>query len=560
MKKWTILSEDRKEKTARPASQSEAGEDRIIEILLKNRGIKTKKEIKEFLNPLDPYKLTAKDLGINPKGATKAVNRIKRAIKKKEKIIIYGDYDTDGVCATAILWETLHKIGADVMPFIPKREEGYGMKVERIDEFAKEKVSLIITVDNGIVSLKQVEHAKKQGIDVIVTDHHIPGKEKPKAFALVHTAKLSGSGVSWFLATKLGKPGLDLVTIGTVSDVMPLLGENRAIIFHGLSEVRKTKRLGLRELCSAAGILPENIGTYEIGFIIGPRLNAAGRMDDPMESLRLVLTPKQERATLLAQKIDQQNRERQLLTNRMTFHAKELWFSQDGKSKLIFVSHESFEEGVVGLVAGKLVEEFYRPAVIVAQGEKYSRASARSINGFNIVEAIRACSDILGPHGGHPLAAGFSVETIRLEELRTRLVKLAEKQLDEEKLTPVLKIDLELDLSDINFDLFENLKKLEPFGFGNPEPVFLTRNLTVSDARTVGNGNQHLVLNVKCSASGGSNVKFRAIGFGMGGLFSQLSPDKPVDAVYNLLVDEWNNQRRLQLKIKDLRIEDGERI
>ncbi len=543
MKKWVILE---KRKT-----------EEIIETLLANRGIKTKKEIKEFLNPPDPYKLTAKDLGINPKQLSKAVKRIKKAIKKKEKIIVYGDYDTDGVCATAILWETLHKLGANVMPFIPKRDEGYGLKVERIEEFGKDGVSLIITVDQGIVALRQVEHAKKLGVDVIVTDHHIPGKEKPKAFSIVHTTKLSGSGVSWFLAKNLEEPGLDLVTIGTVSDVMPLIGVNRSIVYHGLSEVGKTKRAGLRELYRTAGILPGTIGTYEIGFIIGPRLNAAGRMEDPVESLRLVCTPNLEKAKFLAQKIDEHNRQRQLLTEQTTLHARDLWLTQGGKAKLIFVSHQSYEEGIVGLVAGKLAEEFYRPAIIVAKGEKYSRASARSINGFNVVEAIRACADILGPHGGHPLAAGFSVETIKLEELRERLEKIAEREIDEEKLTPVVKIDLELDLKSINFDLWENLKKLEPFGFGNPEPVFLSRNLTVSDAKTVGNGNQHLKLRV---ASSVSPVTFDAIGFGMGSLFSQLSPEKPVDIVYNLLVDEWNNERRLQLKIKDLKMKNGEGI
>ncbi|MFZ5365946.1 MAG: single-stranded-DNA-specific exonuclease RecJ [Patescibacteria group bacterium] len=550
MKKWTILNKLKNQK-------SKIKIDQIVKILLANRGIKTKKEVKEFLNPPDPYKLTAKDLGINPKQVAGAVKRIKMAISKKEKIIIYGDYDTDGVCATAILWETLHKLGAEVMPFIPKREEGYGMRIERIDEFAKDKIGLIITADHGIVALKQVEHAQKIGIDVIVTDHHLLGAKIPKAKAIVHTTKLSGSGVSWFLATRLGKPGLDLVTIGTVVDVMPLIGVNRCLVYHGLSEVRKTKRLGLRQLYKAAGIIPENIGTYEIGFIIGPRLNAAGRIEDPMESLRLLCTKDVEKAALLARKIDQQNRERQLLTEQMTIHARDLWLTQDGKGKLIFVSHQSYEEGIVGLIAGKLVDEFYRPAIIVAQGEKYSRASARSINGFNIVEAIRICADILGPHGGHALAAGFTVETARIEELKTRLSQFTERELDEEKLTPVLKIDLELDFSDINLELFENLKKLEPFGFANPEPVFLSRNLTITDAKVVGGDGKHLKLRVACPLS---LVTFDAIGFGMGSIFQELSPDEELDLVYTLTCDQWNNEKRLQLKIKDLRASDGERI
>ncbi|TSC54226.1 MAG: single-stranded-DNA-specific exonuclease [Microgenomates group bacterium LiPW_31] len=523
----------------------------IVKILLGNRGLKTKKQQQEFLNPKDPYKLTTKEVGISPLQITKAVKRIKKAIKKKEKIIVYGDYDTDGACATAIIWEVLHSLGANVMPFIPAREEGYGMKVERIEKLAKDEVTLLITVDQGIIANQQVEHAKKLGIDVIITDHHTPGKEKPKAYSIVHTTKLSGSGVSWFLAKKLGKPGLDLVTIGTVSDVMPLLGANRAIVYHGLSDVRKTKRLGLKELYKMARIIPENIGTYEIGFIIGPRLNAAGRMDDPMESLRLVCTKDRKRAQDLAQLLDQKNRQRQRLMDQTTLHARELWLKEDGKSVLIFVNHESYQEGIVGLVAGKLMEEFYRPAIIVARGKEFSRASARSIEEFNIVEAIRACADILGPHGGHPRAAGFTVETSKIEILRNRLIKIAEEKLDKEKLAPVLKIDTEIDPQDLNFTLYQQIQRLSPFGEGNPQPVFASRKVEVIEAKTVGNGGRHLKLRI---TSHHSPATFDAIAFGMASLYSQLSPEKPIDIAYNVWVDKWNGQRRLQLKIKDLKV------
>lgn len=543
MRRWRVLNKLVMAKEGFDVSE-------IIRILLKNREINTDKEIEEFLKPPSPYSLKPEHLKISLVDLEKAVKRIKKAVKNNEKIIIYGDYDTDGVCATAIIWEVLYQMGAKVMPFIPKREEGYGMKVERIDQFADEGVSLIITVDQGITAYPQVDHARKMGIDVIVTDHHLPGEKKPRAFSIIHTTALSGSGVSWFLAKNLGNPDLDLVTIGTVADMLPLTGANRAIVYHGLPKLRNTKRLGLKKLYDKAGISSESLGTYEIGFIIGPRINASGRLDDPMESLRLLLTSKEERALFLAQKIDEQNRKRQVLTEEMTIHARNLWFSQDGKSKLIFVSHTSYEEGILGLIAGKLVEEFYRPAVVIAQGEKYSRASARSINGFNIIEAIRSCSDILGSHGGHALAAGFSVETVRIEELKTRLLEIAEKNLNEEILTPVLKIDLEMDLSFVSLSLFEILKKLEPFGYGNPEPLFLSRNLIIFDAQTVGDKNQHLKLKV---ASLLSRTTFEAIGFGMGGFFDKLSPEEPVDIVYSLLLERWNNSSSLKLKIKDIR-------
>lgn len=544
MKKWTILS-------SASVKASVDKEDEIIKILLANRGIKTKKQIEEFLNPPNPSKLTPSQVGISLSQLEKAIRRIKKAIKSQEKIIVYGDYDTDGVCATAILWETLHSLGAKVMPYIPTRQEGYGMKIEKIDQFKEEKVGLIITVDHGIVAYPQVEQARKLGIDVIITDHHLLGKKRLKALAIVHTTQLSGAGVSWFLSSRLNNPGLDLVTIGTIADMMILQGANRAIVKHGLDEVRKTKRPGLLALYQVAGLAKEKIGTYEIGFIIGPRLNAAGRMEDPMEALRLVCTKDDQRAGLLASKIDQHNKARQLLTAQSTLHARNLWLTQDGKGKLIFVSHESYEEGVVGLVAGKLVEEFYRPTIIVAKGEKYSRASARSINGFNIVEAIRACADILGPHGGHPLAAGFTIETIKLEELKIRLSQLAESQIDEGKMTPILKIDLELGSLDLASDLLGKLLELEPFGFGNPEPVFLTRGLKVEDARLVGNSSQHLKLRVTCPVS---PITLDTIGFGLGEYFTKLTPEEKVDLVYNLVADEWNGNKKIQLKIKDLRL------
>jgi len=542
--RWRILS---KIKT----KNSQERREEIIKSLFKNRGLRTKKQQQEFLKPKDPYKLTPKDVDISPVQIKKAIARIKKAIKNKEKIIVYGDYDTDGVCATAIMWETLEKLKAEAMPFIPTREEGYGLKVDRIEEMAKEGVKLIITVDQGVTRIKQVEHANKIGVDVIVTDHHVFGKKKPKALAIIHTTKLAGCGVAWFLAKEMGKkPGLDLVTIGTVTDVMPLLGPNRSIVKFGLKDVRRTKRLGLLALYDFAGVDKEKIGTYEIGFIIGPRLNAAGRMEDPVESLRLVCTRDENRAISLAQKIDQRNRERQSLTRQTTLHARELWLKEDGKSALIFVRHHSYQEGIVGLVASRLMDEFYRPAIIVAQGKRWSRASARSIEEFNIVEAIRACADILGAHGGHPRAAGFSVETVKIEPLRQRLIDMAEKQLDKEKLSPTLKIEAAVDLGDLNLEFYRQIEKFAPFGMANPQPIFATRGVKMVEAKTVGNEGRHLKSKVKSLKS---KVEFGTIGFGMGNLYSQLSPEKPIDIAYNLLLDEWNNQRRLQLRIKDLK-------
>lgn len=535
--KWKIINK-------RPAKD-------LIKTLLENRGLKTKKEIEEFLHPPRPESLTPQQLGIAPVQLTKAAARIKKAIKNKEKMIVYGDYDADGICATAILWETLYKLGASAMPFIPSREEGYGMKANRIEQFSKEGVSLIITVDQGIVAFEAAAEARALKVDLIITDHHSPEKKKPVAWAIIHTTQLSGAGVAWYLAKSLGaKAVLDLATIGTVGDIVPLKGANRSLVKYGLEAVRKTTRPGLQSLFRVAGIEPAKIGPYEIGFLIGPRLNASGRMDDPVDSLRLVCTPNAERANELAQKLNLKNKDRQLLMASLTIKAKELWLKEDGKSNLIFVSHESFQQGVVGLVAGKLMEEFYRPAVIIAQGKEFSRASARSIEEFNIVEAVRACADLLGSHGGHPRAAGFTIATKNIALMRRRLIEIAEKKLKGEELSPTLKIDLEVDLASLNLALYRQLAALEPFGEGNPPPVFATRQVKIVDARTVGADGKHLKLRL---ASPVSRITFDAIAFNFGHLYPQLAAAKFVDIAYNLELNEWNGNKKLQLKIKDIK-------
>jgi len=539
--KWKILNKVRNKE--------------ILKVLLANRGLKGKKEIEEFLNPKKPEDLTLKDVGLDSKQLKKAVERIKKAIKKKEKIIVYGDFDADGVCGTAILWEALHQLGAEAMPFIPRREEGYGLKMERIEEMAKEGVKLIITVDQGIVAYSQVERANKLGLEVIITDHHVLGRKKPKALAVIQTTKLAGCGVAWFLARHLQakKIDLDLVTIGTITDMVSLIGANRSLIKYGLKEVQKTKRPGLQALYDFAGLDKKKIGTYEIGFIIGPRINAAGRMDDPMESLRLVCTRNETRAIGLAQKIDQRNRERPVLTEKTIIHAREIWLREGGKNSLIFVGDKSYQEGIVGLVAGKLSEEFYRPAVVFSQGKEFSKGSARSIKEFNIIEAIRSCEEILAAHGGHPQAAGFTVETAKITLLKEKLGEIAEKELRGKSLSPNLRVDAELNLEEVNLKLYQQIRELEPFGQGNPQPVFASRQVKILDARTVGNGHKHLKLRLSDSLS---RFVFDAIGFGLGELSSQLSPEKSIDIAYNLSLNQWNGNQKLELKIKDIKAED----
>ncbi|MBI2007436.1 MAG: single-stranded-DNA-specific exonuclease RecJ [Candidatus Blackburnbacteria bacterium] len=563
----------------RKTQKVKRGTQEILNTLLQNRGIKTKKEKKEFFNPKHPQEFTLKEVGINPRELNLAVLRIKQAIENKEKIIVYGDYDVDGICATAVLWETLFAFGASVLPHIPSRfTEGYGLNEESIKKLKEDdpKLGLIITVDHGIVAHKKVDFAKTLGVDVIVTDHHEPGETKPKACAVVHTTKISGSALAWILATSVTKirnsrlrrgfggqakfeirnsDHLGLVALGTVADILPLVGYNRAIVVHGLKELRKTGRSGIKALCEEASIKQEDIGTYHIGFIIGPRLNAAGRLEHALDALRLLCTKNKERARELAAKLGKINRLRQEKTDQILKHIEDnfgvLW-ATGGMPKLFFVHHGSYEEGVIGVVAGKLVEKYWRPAIVMTKGKEFSKASARSVNGVNIVELIKKVGEnfFVGV-GGHKMAAGFTIKTEHIEAFSKNLAELSEKEINESSLVRDVRIDCELELSGVTKDLFLELQKFAPHGFGNPEPTFRTRNVWVEDARLVGKDNGHLKLVVAQRQK--SDLRLEAVGFGMGEWYTKLSPDKPVDIIYSVAMDNWNGAGRLQLKIKHLK-------
>ncbi|KKR87364.1 single-stranded-DNA-specific exonuclease RecJ [Candidatus Gottesmanbacteria bacterium RIFCSPHIGHO2_01_FULL_46_14] len=523
MKKWLILS----------------GSGDLIENILKNRGLTTKKEIEEFFHPPYPPHLPSfPDLA-------KAIERIKKAINNKESIVVYADYDADGVTAGAIMWETIYKLGGNVMPYIPHRiEEGYGLSLKGIDAVKKEfNPSLIITVDHGITAWEKIAYAKSLGIDVIVTDHHVKPIKLPDCL-IVHTTELSGAGVSWCVAKKLmPDPDLSLAAIGTIADMMPLVGPNRSIVKFGLLAIAKTKRVGLEALMGDAGISKESLATYEVSHMIAPRLNAMGRIEHALDALRLLCTNNKEKARTLAETLGLKNRERQQLTADTTLHA--LGLVPKTTKKLIFIAHQSYNQGVIGLVAGKLVEEYYVPAIVVSKGEVYSKASARSIAGFNIVEAIRSASDLLVDVGGHPMAAGFTVETKNLGALQKRLEQLAEKEISDELLIRVLTIDAEIPLTSVTEELWKKLRDFEPFGFGNPEPVFATKNVHVTEARLVGADGKHLKLKID---------GMEAIAFNFGKLYGELQANATVDIAYTIALDTWNGSRRLQLKVKDIHI------
>jgi len=554
MKDWKILQTIKNRKTA----------EELIEILLKSRGFKTKKAIDKFLNPPQPALLKLKDLGISQKELKKAVKRIKKAIQNKEEIVIYGDYDADGVCGTAILWEALDQLGAKVLPYLPHRiKEGYGLSIQGIKNIKKRmpEVKLIITVDNGISASKAVTYAQKHGLEVIITDHHLSPACLPSALAIVHTTKLSGCGVAWVLARELGKSGgLDLVAIGTIADMVPLIGPNRSLVKFGLRKLRKTSRPGLLALFKEARLDQQKIDSWTISFIISPRLNACGRLTDAMDALRLVCTRDYQRAVRLAKKINEENNRRQKLTQETFLHAKSQLLPP--YPPLLFVTADFYHEGVIGLVAGDLVKEFYRPAVVVSVGKEFSKGSARSVKGLNIIKAIRQCEKFLLDCGGHPMAAGMTIKTTNLDKFKNCLTKIIAQKLAKKKLRPVLLIDFELKLSHLTWKLYELLEKLAPFGIENTEPVFCSRRLRVVSLRKVGNNGHHLKIRlddpqtkkVEGVFAFEETLAFDGIGFGLGDLFGKIKVGDLVDIAYTLEKNVWNNEERLELKIKDIKI------
>ncbi len=553
-RKWQIIREfDEKDHDNEPVS--------MIAELLHDRGITTPEERQAFLHPQNPDDLTAEEVGIDATALATVLTRIEKAIRDKESVVVYADYDADGITAGATLWETLWKLGARVMPYIPHRvEEGYGLSIKGIDAVAKEyDPALIITVDHGITAKEQVEYAKKLGIEVIVTDHHVKPDALPMC-TIVHTTKLSGSGVSWFVAKELLKryhkddPELiALPAIGTIADLLPLVGANRAIVKAGLAVLRKTKRIGLDALITEAGIEKSTLTTYSVSHMIAPRLNAMGRLEHALDALRLLCTKDTEKAAILAQKLGFTNKERQKLTEDTVSHARELLLTtvtaDPSASRLIFLAHESYNPGVIGLVAGRLVESYYRPAIILAIGDGFAKASARSIKGFNIVEAIRSCADLLVDVGGHPMAAGFTVETKNIEALRDRLTALATAQLLPETLLRTLTVDAVIPLGWVTESLWKAVQVLAPFGFGNYEPVFASRSVVITDSRIIGATKKHIKLSLTEKKT--RNV-FEAVGFNMADEFGGIPKGTVADIAYSIDMNEWNGKRTLQLKIKDI--------
>jgi single-stranded-DNA-specific exonuclease len=555
---WKILAPQVSSKGGPLKSQD------ILSILLKNRGLETKEEIKEFLDPTSPSELSLRELKIKTKEVNKAILRVKKAQENDEKIIIFGDYDADGVCASAVLWETFFSLKIDAIPYIPDRfSEGYGIKSRSVRELKTKypNLGLIITVDNGIVASSAINTAKKLGIDVIITDHHQkvnPITTEPKAYAIIHTTEICGTALAWIFSREIIKfskthycnsplslpSSLDLVAIGTIADQLPLIGPNRSFVKYGLKDLRRSKRIGLLELFKEAGLIQEKIGVYEIGFIIAPRINSMGRLKHAIDSLRLLCTRDRNKATRLADLIGKTNLERQKIVDEVLIHAKGKL--SDIIPKIIILS-DNYHEGVIGLAAAKLVEEFYRPAIVISKKEKIGKGSARSIHGFDITKAIRKLDHLIIEGGGHEMAAGFSINIDKIEIFQQKIQEIA-SEIPKDLFRRKLPIDLEIEFDKINWDLIKIMEKLEPYGIGNPTPTFVTYKVKVLKANLIGKDQKHLKLTLQEQGS----IK-EAIAFNFADIIGKLKEDSLIDIVYSVEKDTWNGGKKVQLKIKDIK-------
>ena len=530
----------------------------LLRQILFNRGYSTAETAHRYLDAQLPPGTEPENLA----GVNEAVGRILSAIQNQDTIAIYGDYDADGVTATALLVSVLRQLEADVVGYIPNRfDEGYGLNIEAIDNLFTQNVRLVITVDCGIRSLQEAEHAKQIGLDLIISDHHHPSNDLPHAVAIInpkqpHDAyqekELAGVGLAYKLASALMgaeyvlENYLDLVAMGTVADLAPLVGENRALVRRGIEQIRRPTRQGVMALIGASGLKPSTITATDIGFVLGPRLNASGRLESALAALDLLLTQDVYKAATLAQKLDMQNRERQQITREIQVMAEQLALAEKPDSLLLFAAHPSFNPGVVGLAASKLTDRYYRPAIVAYQGEEYTRGSCRSIPEFHITQALDQCADLLEHHGGHAAAAGFTVSNKKLSELVKRLQTIAERELSPLDLHPVLVADAEIPLSEHKPELLRYLDRMQPTGYGNRQACFVSRNLKVINSRRVGKDGAHLRLSLTDGW-----ITYDGIAFQQGHWHEKM-PAR-IDTLHTFEENEYNGNKSLQLNIRDMK-------
>ena len=536
------------------------GFSRLVAQLLYNRGLTEPSQLESFIAADESL---SGDPNLLP-DMHQAVARLYRALLSGEKVAVYGDFDADGITATALLVQGLSLLSCRATPYIPHRlTEGYGLKTAALENLHRQGISLVITVDCGITALAEVKRAKRLGVDVIITDHHTPLDEVPPAKAVINPklpdsnypfSELAGVGVALKLLQALfrglGKEQqlnklVDLVALGTIADMVPLLGENRYLVKQGLELLSTSPRLGIKEMLVQSGLDTTALDSESISWIIAPRLNAAGRLEHAMGSYRLLMTDSPEEARGLAKWLEQKNAERQKLTTRALAKAREQ-VSAQRDLPLLIASDTDYPAGIMGLVAGRLAEEFYRPVIVIRTGERTSGGSCRSIPEFDIIHALNQCNRLFTNFGGHSGAAGFSLPSKNLPRLQKELLELAAAGLQGVDLRPKIDIDAEVRLSDLGGNTFSTIQKMAPFGQGNPTPTFLSRRVEVVDCRTMGDDDEHLRMKLKQN-----DIVWDGVGFGLGNYLSEVT--SPLDIVYNLEVDRWSGQERLRLNILDFK-------
>lgn len=528
--------------------------------LLKNRGLEKEQDIRRFL-----YPSAEKDFH-NPflmNGMESALNRIGQAIEKSQRVMIFGDYDVDGITGTAILMRTLRKLGANVSCRLPHRiEDGYGLREKFVKEFHKLGVKLIVTVDNGISCLNEIKLANELGMDVIITDHHAVPEKIPDALCVLHPklpnstypfAELTGAGVALKLAqalllSRMRNPQeeiaslLDLACMGTVADIGELRGENRFIVKEGLRALENTRWPGLSRLKEYAGVNGK-INTHDIGFLLSPRINAAGRISHPSHALRLLLHDEQH-THALAKNLELLNRKRQQMMDKLLGMAEKMTEAL-AHNPIIIIDHQDFHGGIIGLIAGRLAEKFYKPAIVMERRGELLAGSCRSVPGINMVKLLTQAENLLANFGGHAAAAGFEMKKEHLELFMEKMLN-SELLANQKNAAPVLSIDCEIGQDEITEKNADVIILFEPFGAGNEAPKLLCRNIKPLDCKTVGKNKNHLKFT---AALNGAAVD--CIGFGLGGFADKLNNANSVDLVCELEKDEWNGNKKLQLKISD---------
>ncbi|QMT18725.1 single-stranded-DNA-specific exonuclease RecJ [Planococcus maritimus] len=561
-KRWQLTSPD--EQAVQNLQQALSLSSVLAKILV-TRGIDTVDKAEEFLSVElsgihNPFLM--KDMDV-------AVARIQQAIEAEEKILVYGDYDADGVTSTTVMMTVLEDLGANVSFKIPNRfDHGYGPNAELFKEAHAEGVNLIVTVDNGVSGIEPVRLANELGMDVIISDHHDIGDELPEALAIIHPrhpqgnypfGELAGVGVAFKMAQALygdiPEHLTELVAIGTIADLVPLHGENRLLVKEGLRALQDSPMPAIAALADVAGVKQRDITEETIGFMFGPRINAIGRLQSADPAVRMFMTDDPSEARSLADGLDVLNKERQAIVKAISEQAIEQVEARYGDQlpHVIIVAQEGWNPGVVGIVASKLTEKFYRPSIVLsldlANGK--AKGSARSIEGFHLYNELAKNRDVLPHFGGHPMAAGMTLAAADVDELRERLNEQAKRSLTAEDLVPVVSIDIPVSLDEVDTETIEGMRQLAPFGMGFAKPKFYLQGVKVAGIRKIGASQAHLKMELAQNSS-----TLDAVGFGIGELGDQLTPDVKIDVIGDLQINEWNGRKKPQLLVEDIRTDE----